>query len=162
VSAGGPLGQREERLERFAQELARWGERMNLVGCTSREAIGVHIDDALADLQLTLVEARERRVHFLRHVVRTLELGAQVRCERFERSAPASFDVACLRAVGPLPAVLEPAAGWLVPGGELWLWTKLDGPELGLPVRGRVELGAARGRIVRLAPEPAGSPVALR
>ena len=166
------------RLEQFRTELQRWGRNMNLVGSTELAALDVHIGDSLAavaelraglrvvdlgsgagfpgipiaiarpDLEVTLVDIRERRVHFLRHVVRTLELSTQVRCVLFHKEAPAAFDVVCLRAVGPPASVVGSAAGWARADGEVWLWTKEPPEDLPFPVHSAIER-ADRGRIVR-------------
>jgi 16S rRNA (guanine(527)-N(7))-methyltransferase RsmG len=150
------------------------------VGSTERGALDVHLRDALAavphvardaavadlgsgggfpglplaiarpDLRVTLVEARERRANFLRHVVRSLQLRAEVRCERFELRAPACFDVVCLRAVGPPAAVLPQAVGWASERGEVWLWSTLAATAVGAPVHATVDL-EERGQILRIA-----------
>jgi 16S rRNA (guanine527-N7)-methyltransferase len=170
----------EARLERFLREIEGWGKRVNLVGSVARSELAVHVSDSLAaaaqvprgasvvdlgsgagfpgiplaiarpDLRVTLVEAREKKAHFLRHAVRVLELAAEVRWERFEERAPASFDVVCVRAVGPAGKVLPAAAGWAGPEGEIWLWTRLGAEEAPVRPRAAVELGE-RGRILRFA-----------
>jgi 16S rRNA (guanine527-N7)-methyltransferase len=168
------------KLERFALELQKWGSRVNLVGSTERAEIDVHIEDSLVgarhlpagvavadlgsgagfpgvpiaiarpDLALTLVESRERRVHFLRHLIRALDVPMEVRCERFERSAPKRFDVVCMRAVGAPAEILPGAAGWVREEGEIWLWCRYGPGEISWPSVGSIEMGE-RGRILRLA-----------
>lgn len=63
-------------------------------------------------LHVTMVESRGRKAAFLREVVRTLELNAQVETSRFESFAAASgglgfFDVVTFRAVRPDKALLD-------------------------------------------------------
>jgi 16S rRNA (guanine(527)-N(7))-methyltransferase RsmG len=117
---------------------------------------GVPIAIARSDLALTLVESRERRVHFLRHVARTLELPMEVCCGRFERSAPRRFDVVCMRAVGAPAEILPGAAGWLREHGEIWLWCRHEPADVRWPVLGSIEMGD-RGRILRIAAPGAAS-----
>jgi 16S rRNA (guanine527-N7)-methyltransferase len=167
------------KLERFLREIQSWGDRINLVGSTARTELEVHVRDALAagphlqeastlvdlgsgagfpgvplaiarpGVRVTLVEAREKKAHFLRHVVRLLDLAVEVRCERFERGAPGCFDVVCMRGVGPAGRTLPAAAPWARPAGELWLWTRLAAHAAGVPVAAVLELGE-RGRILRI------------
>jgi 16S rRNA (guanine527-N7)-methyltransferase len=176
LSELGPRAQ--DQLERYLRELGTWGQRMNLVGSLERADLEVHVADALAaadhlppgialadlgsgagfpgvplaiarpDVRVSLVEVREKRAHFLRHVVRVLGLQATVRCERFERIAPGAFDVVCLRAVGQAEDVLPQAAGWASPAGEIWLWTRLEAHEAPAAVTTTIELGN-RGRVLR-------------
>ena len=175
---------KQEQIGRYLEELIRWGGRMNLVGSTDRDALQVHVQDSLAassalprdarvvdlgsgagfpgvplaiarpDLSMVLVEIREARVHFLRHVVRTLDLGCEVRRCRIEE-APTSeqFDFVVARAVGPLADVLAGSLGWLRPHGETWVWTRTRGDEAGLVESSTIEIdppSGARGHILRV------------
>lgn len=169
----------ERRLEEFLGEVRRWGQRVNLVGSTTAQALRVHVEDSLAaapwipeaalvvdlgsgagfpgvplllarpDLRITLVESRERRAHFLRHVVRTLELDCRVLRTRIECPTGGPFDVALLRAVAPLQRAAELGEPWVLPEGEIWIWTREDRASVGLGVAAEISLGA-RGRILRL------------
>src|SRR5262249_18479377 len=115
----------------FLAALRQWGPRTNLVGSLDDAALTRHVEDSLAaaehlphsarvvdlgsgagfpgiplaiarpDLDLTLVEIRERRVHFLRHVVRQLELGCRIERRRIEEPLLPPFEFALLRAVAP-------------------------------------------------------------
>jgi 16S rRNA (guanine527-N7)-methyltransferase len=153
---------------------------MNLVGSTDPDALRIHVDDALAaaqalprdarvvdlgsgaglpgiplalarpDLDLVLVEIRERRVHFLRHVVRTLELGIEVRRADFRTAPDEAFDIALARAVSPVPEILPLAAGWVGPDGEIWVWTRLSAAEAGAPEADSIALASDRGHILRV------------
>ncbi len=63
----------------------------------SRAGAGVH-----------LIESMAKRVRFLRHVVETLSLPAEVHHERAETlSAPAGLDVITARACAPLPRLFD-------------------------------------------------------
>jgi 16S rRNA (guanine527-N7)-methyltransferase len=176
----------EEKLRRFAEELRLRGERTNLVGSTSARDVQRHIDDSLAaagaldrsarvvdlgsgagfpgiplsivrpDLELVLVEIRERRVHFLRHIARTLDLGCRIERRRIEDPPERRFDVALLRAVAEPRESVRLALEWVLPGGEIWVWAG-DGVEI--TGSSAVPLGA-RGRILRVpaAVVPRGTP----
>jgi 16S rRNA (guanine527-N7)-methyltransferase len=163
-------------LDAFAAELARWGARMNLVGSTDRDAIRRHIADSLAatdhlprdavvvdlgsgagfpgiplaiarpDLRLTLVEIRAKRIAFLRHVVRELALGIEIRASSIEAPTGRDFDFALLRAVAKPERSLELGLPWLKATGEVWIWA---GPAADLPGARAIPLDSG-GRILRL------------
>ena len=163
-------------LAEYLRELARWGERMNLVGSTDSVAMSRHVDDALAavphlsqglsvvdlgsgagfpglpiaivrrDLRVSLVEIREKRVAFLRHVVRALELNVEVRRESIDVAPLKRYDVALLRAVAAPERSVELARGWVRDGGEIWVWA---GRDVGLP-RARAIALASGGAILRV------------
>jgi 16S rRNA (guanine527-N7)-methyltransferase len=133
---------------------------MNLVGSTDSVAMSRHVDDALAavphlpqglsvvdlgsgagfpglpiaiarrDLRVILVEIREKRVAFLRHVVRTLELDVEVRRESIGAAPSNGYDVALLRAVAAPERSIELARPWVRDAGEIWVWA---GPGVDLP-----------------------------
>jgi 16S rRNA (guanine527-N7)-methyltransferase len=82
----------------------------------------------LADpgIALTLVESRRKRVSFLRAACRDLRLTDVIvkegRAEELIRDDPdlaGAFDVAVMRAVGPIVTLLPMALGYLRPGGLL-------------------------------------------
>jgi 16S rRNA (guanine527-N7)-methyltransferase len=159
----------------FLRELGRWGERMNLVGSTDPAAMARHVQDALAavphlpantsvvdlgsgagfpgvpiaiarrDLRVTLIEIREKRIAFLRHVVRVLDLEVEVRRESIESPPPARFDLALLRAVAPPEKSLELARPWVVDSGEIWIWA---GAGVALPGASAIALDSG-GAILR-------------
>ena len=142
-----------ELLDRFLEELQGWGEHMNLVGSLAPEALRVHIEDSLAaaphlsegarvvdlgsgagfpglplaiarpDLRIALVEIRERRVSFLRHVVRTLDLGCEVLRVRIEDPPELPYDFALLRALAPPSEALPRAWPWIHDRGQVWIWS---------------------------------------
>jgi 16S rRNA (guanine527-N7)-methyltransferase len=168
----------QSQIERYLEEIGKWGARTNLVGSTDSDALRLHVGESLAavrhlppdarvvdlgsgagfpglplliarpDLRITLVEARERRLHFLRHVVRMLSLEcAVVRC-RIEDPPVGAFDYALLRAVAPVRRALRLAAPWLASGGEIWIWTREEAAAAGAAYLGEISLGG-RGRILR-------------
>ncbi len=168
----------QSRIERYLDELRKWGARTNLVGSTQNDALRRHVEDSLAaarhlphdaqvvdlgsgagfpglplliarpDLKLTLVESRERRVHFLRQVVRVLELDCVVQRCRIEDAPAGGFAYALLRAVAPVQKALSLAAPWVKPGGEVWIWTREEPAAAGSAFVGEIPLGD-RGRILR-------------
>jgi 16S rRNA (guanine527-N7)-methyltransferase len=167
----------EARLGLYLEEVQRWGSRTNLVGSISSEALAIHLGDSLAvvprlrmgtrvvdlgsgagfpglpvaiarpDLEVVLVEIRERRVHFLRHVTRALGLSCQVwRRSAFEPTED-GFDGVLVRAFAPPGRAVPVGRRWARPGGEVWLWTTAKIP-VELHEVGSVSLGT-RGRIAR-------------
>jgi 16S rRNA (guanine527-N7)-methyltransferase len=163
-------------LAAFAAELTRWGARMNLVGSTDPAALERHFADSLAaavhlpmsarvvdlgsgagfpgipialarhDLRLTLVEVREKRLAFLRHVVRELRLEVEVRAASIDSGPEEPFDFALLRAVAPPERSLEIGARWVRPSGQIWIWA---GPDGALPGAHALPL-ASGGNILRV------------
>jgi 16S rRNA (guanine527-N7)-methyltransferase len=168
-----------EAISRFLAELSLWARRMNLVGSTEPEALRRHVEDSLAaadvlpraarvvdlgsgagfpgiplaiarpDLDLTLVEIRERRSHFLRHVVRSLDLRCRIERRRIQEPMAEPFDYALLRAVAPPPAAAELAAAWVSESGETWIWSGPDGDFDARRLKGSIPL-ASGGRILRI------------
>lgn len=169
----------EAGLASFVQELTRWGERMNLVGSTDPAAIARHVDDALAatpylepgvsvvdlgsgagfpglpiaisrrDLRVTLVEIREKRVAFLRHMVRALALDVAILRQSIEAPAPRRFDRVLLRAVAHPELSAELGRAWVSEGGEVWVWA---GPGVELPNARPIPL-ASGGAVLRIPAE---------
>ena len=177
----GTSGSESARLERFLDELAVWGARINLVGSLERPALQMHVRDSLvaaralppdarvvdlgsgagfpgipiaiarSDLDLVLVEIRERRIHFLRHVVRTLGLGCEIRRASIDDPPERPFDYALLRAVAPLPEALAMGRRWIEPAGQVWIWTREDPGSIATAGVEALTLDSdgARGRILR-------------
>jgi 16S rRNA (guanine527-N7)-methyltransferase len=163
-------------LDAYTRELARWGERMNLVGSTDPGAIARHLEDALAalselpqgaslvdlgsgagfpglpiaiarrDLRVTLVEIREKRVAFLRHIVRTLGLDVDVRRASYEEPPATGSDIVTLRAVAAPEKSLVIARPWVAETGEIWIWA---GAGVDLPGARPIALRSG-GAILRL------------
>lgn len=160
---------------------------MNLVGSLDPSALTVHVEDSLAaaghvpsgsrvvdlgsgagfpgiplavarpDLEICLVESRERRVHFLRHVSRRLGISVEVRrCRLEEGPEGAPYSVVMMRAVAPLARAVALGRPWVSRDGELWVWSREAVPEAWGPPAGEIPLGPERGRVVRLH-EPAVS-----
>lgn len=142
---------RAESLAAFLGELIVWGEATNLTGRLSEEELAFHclesalgaallapgervldigsgggfpgIPLAIWGVRITLLEPRERRAAFLRHVVRTLPgLNAEVRADRVERLSVPAYDSATVRAVGDLGTAVGEAK-FLKPQGKLLIWT---------------------------------------
>ncbi len=169
----------EGALATYLEELRRWGARTNLVGSTERDALEIHVGDALAaaqhlppgarvvdlgtgaglpgiplalaraDVHFTLVDIRERRIHFLRHVVRRLGLDCEVRRARIEEPPGEPFDLALVRALAPPREAVPRARPWVSGEGEVWLWTTEPSAQLPWPPRAEIPLGA-RGAILRI------------
>lgn len=83
---------------------------------------GVPIRIVDPGLSLTLIEARRKRVSFLKAVGRELGFGASLtviegRAEAVVLDLEASFDVAVARAVGAIGQIAPIALGFLKPGG---------------------------------------------
>jgi 16S rRNA (guanine527-N7)-methyltransferase len=143
-------------LERYLGELRAAGERINLVGSTAPADLARHVADSIEpaawiptgsrvvdlgsgagfpgvplaiarpDVAVTLVEIRERRVHFLRHVVRTLGLSCHVMRKEIETEAPPEgFDFALARALASPETALSLALPWVRSTGEVWIWASV-------------------------------------
>jgi 16S rRNA (guanine527-N7)-methyltransferase len=140
-------------MSRYLAELDRWGRSINLTGALSAQELAVHTLESMlgagliahgervvdigsgagfpglplaiarSDLSVTLVEPRQKRAAFLRHVVRNLHLrNATVFEGRIEKVGGQTFDTATTRAVGHLPEWMGEAA-FLKPAGALLAWT---------------------------------------
>jgi 16S rRNA (guanine527-N7)-methyltransferase len=163
----------------YLDEIARFGARVNLVGSTRPEALSIHVADSLvaaaalpegarvvdlgsgagfpgipiaierSDVSITLVDVRERRVAFLRHVVRTLGLRCEVRRARLEDPPADPFDVALLRAVAHPERSLDLGCRWVREGGEVWIWASESGERALGPLAGSIPLPRG-GRILRV------------
>ncbi len=82
---------------------------------------GVPIKIVRPELQVTLVEARQRKVSFLSTVVRELGLAqtrvVNARAEAAPEELHGTFDAVVMRCAGDLGSVLTLAARFVVPGG---------------------------------------------
>ena len=85
---------------------------------------GVPIALLRPKIQVTLAESQNKKASFLREIVRTLNLSAQVWPGRVE-SMPSDrrFHIVTLRAVDDMDAALPIAEARVVPGGQLILLT---------------------------------------
>lgn len=128
----------QTRLAEYLAELDIWRRKVNLTGSLTAEDLVAHALESVLgaslivhsarvvdigsgagfpglplaiareDLDVTLVEPRAKRCTFLRHVVRTLELGkVRVIEARIEDVGGQTFDVATTRAVGGFSAWLD-------------------------------------------------------
>jgi 16S rRNA (guanine527-N7)-methyltransferase len=145
-----PEGEREK-LGAYLSELLAWNDSTNLFGRLSREDLARHalestlgapvfepgdrlvdigsggglpgIPLAIAGLDVTLLEPRERRSAFLRHVLRAVPgLKASVLVDRVEKLSASRFDAATVRAVGTLGALIG-KGDFLEKDGKLVIWT---------------------------------------
>ena len=141
------------RLGRYLSELDRWRRHANLTGQLSPNELGAHAMESVfgeslivhgervvdigsgagfpgfplaiarPDLNVTLVEPRQKRATFLRHIVRELELPSVAVVEdRIEKVGGQTFGVATTRAVGNFAKWIGDAP-FLSGGGALLCWT---------------------------------------
>ncbi|MBV8201773.1 MAG: class I SAM-dependent methyltransferase [Acidobacteria bacterium] len=175
------------------RELARWNERLGLIGPgTADEVLVRHYGEALAalplvsrsarrgvdlgsgagfpglvlaaarpNLEMTLVEAKEKKWSFLAAAARKAALPCPCLNVRVASPLPAglpeSVDLVTVRALRLDLDVLEALARRLTPEGSMLLWAGQHDPELprNLSPRASVRLvGGERRRILQL--EPAG------
>ena len=105
-----------------------------------------------------LLEPRQKRWAFLRTVVRELKLGADVARSRYQDFSDCPpFDLITVRAVGDHRALLGWARSRLVNGGEVVIWTTVDGASALETITGWRVLssqlpGLDCGRLTRLQP----------
>ena len=145
------------RLEQFTRELSVWSKRFNLISVASDEELAYrHVLDSLAPIRflpdegetvdlgsgagfpglpiaiatrrpVALLESKRRKVNFLRHVIRTLQLDGvrviEARAEEATAEVPVSAVVA--RAVATDLAVSF-AERMLADGGRLLIQAKRD------------------------------------
>jgi len=70
------------------------------------------------DRAVVLIEPRLKRQHFLRKMVRDLELqNVETIRDRIEDLVPRPMDIALAQAMGPGPRVAELLSAWVKPGG---------------------------------------------
>lgn len=116
---------------------------------------GIPLLIARPDLRLVLVDRREKRIHFLRQVVRTLPLVCEIRHGPIEDPpAGAGFTAVLMRAVAPVERAVALGAPWMEPGGTLWIWTRGSTPtgwdEVDtIPLEGRGRVAGLRARVPR-------------
>jgi 16S rRNA (guanine527-N7)-methyltransferase len=118
---------------------------------------GIVLAAACPGLAMTLVEARERKCHFLAAAARRASLPCQCLSVRVRHPLPPQlpevFDVVTSRALKLAPEVLADLAQRLTPTGCLLLWVGETDPEMppGLRVAVAVPLaGSERRRILRI------------
>jgi 16S rRNA (guanine527-N7)-methyltransferase len=132
---------------------------------------GLVLAAARPDLEMTLVEAKEKKWSFLAAAARKASLPCQSLNVRVASPLPAglpeSVDLMTVRALRLETDVLEAFARRLTPGGSMLLWVGERDPELPrdlLPHASLRLVGGERRRILQLVPagrslpeEPAGS-----
>jgi 16S rRNA (guanine527-N7)-methyltransferase len=79
---------------------------------------GIPIKIARPDLPLTLIEAQQRKATFLREVLRTLQIAAEVKNVRAETLPKGTASLVTLRAVEKFDSILPVAAGLVRPATE--------------------------------------------
>ena len=139
-------------LAAFLSELTAWNRTTNLIGRLSPTELARHalesasgaaffepgerivdigsgggfpgIPLAITGLDLVLLEPRQRRAAFLRHVLRKTNPGlkASVLVDRVEKLSPSRFDAATVRAVGGLAGAIG-RGDFLKEQGKLVIWT---------------------------------------
>jgi len=139
------------RLAVYLAELFSWNDSTNLFGRLSKEDLARHalestlgaslfeagervldigsgggfpgIPLAVAGREVVLLEPRERRAAFLRHVLRRIPgLKASVLVDRVEKLSATRFTAASVRAVGGLGALIG-KGDFLETHGKLVIWT---------------------------------------
>jgi 16S rRNA (guanine527-N7)-methyltransferase len=168
------------RLARHLAELSRWRGATDLVGRLSEEELAAHALEsalgarllsgaerlldigsgagfpglplAILGFRVTLLEPRQRRAAFLRHVLRKIPgLNAEVRVARVEALSRAEFGAASARAVGDLGDLVGEGK-FLEEGGKLLIWTAGNSlPARALPKEifrpaGSLEIPGSRSR----------------
>jgi 16S rRNA (guanine527-N7)-methyltransferase len=110
---------------------------------------GLVVASARLDLDLILLEARQRACRFLREAVAALELTRvtviETRAEDAARRPDLreTFDAVVARSFGPPAVTAECAVGFLRPGGLLVVSEPPEEPGTRWPVAGLEELGFA-------------------
>lgn len=79
--------------------------------------IAIAARDSLPDLQVTLIEADQRKATFLRETARTLGVSVRVEAARIEALPSLQADVVSARALAPLPQLWLYAERHLAPDG---------------------------------------------
>ncbi|SRR6266542_690279 len=140
-------------LARYLSELDSWRRRVNLTGKLAPEDLVAHALESAAgmaliplgarlldigsgggfpgvplaiarpDLQVTLLEPRQKRASFLRHILRTVPVeNAVVFRGRIEQLTSPDYEVAATRAVGGIAELID-GAPFLRPSGLFLSWT---------------------------------------
>jgi 16S rRNA (guanine527-N7)-methyltransferase len=134
--------------------LPHLGQASSLVDVGSGGGMpGIPLKLARPDLEVTLLEADQRKTAFLNHAAAVLGLEVRVVTERAEVAARGplreAFDVATCRAVAALPAAAELCLPLVRPGGRFLALVSDAEPTIDA-----APLGGGRARLVA-APTPA-------
>ncbi len=125
------LRSREEAWERHILECLRvapfFSPAKNLIDVGTGGGLpGIVLAVVHPSVRVTLLEATEKKVAFLRRIISALELkNAMVVCERAEKagavgsSLRGQFDFVTARALAPLPTLLELTAPFAAPSAKL-------------------------------------------
>ena len=118
---------------------------------------GLALGAALPDVPVTLVESEQRKADWLRRASAPFP-NVRVVAERSETLAGderEAFPVACARAVGSLPVVMELAAPLIAPRGQLVAWRgRRDADDTAAADAAAAELGLARTPDIDVTPIP--------
>ncbi|MBM3634958.1 MAG: 16S rRNA (guanine(527)-N(7))-methyltransferase RsmG [Actinobacteria bacterium] len=118
---------------------------------------GLALAAALPAVPVTLVESEQRKADWLCRASAGFP-NVRVVAERSEtlaRDEPAAFPAAVVRAVGPLPVVMELAAPLLAPGGHLVAWRgRRDADDARAAAAAAAELGLGPTPDIDVTPIP--------
>lgn len=124
---------------------------------------GIPIAIVRPDLELSLIEARERRVSFLSTAVRELGLAhVSVISGRAETLGPeyaGRYDAVVMRCAGKAETVLSPALRLVRVGGAVVV---SSGPSIPAEVRGPSEMARGNASPIHGEPPPAGEELVVR
>ncbi len=111
----------------------------------------IPIKIAYPGISVTLVESAKKKASFLRHVIRTLQLGEaevlDMRTEELPASRHRSYDVVTARAFADMEKALEAGALFLKPGGLVVL---SRGPEEAIDEKESAEYGVTLDKKIAL------------
>jgi 16S rRNA (guanine527-N7)-methyltransferase len=93
---------------------------------------GIPISIALPETMITLLDSKQKKIHFMREAITRLELNAEAVCARAEEASRykpmrGAFDIAVSRAVASLKTLLEWVMPFVKPGGAFVVY---KGPAL--------------------------------
>ncbi|MEM7470584.1 MAG: 16S rRNA (guanine(527)-N(7))-methyltransferase RsmG [Pseudomonadota bacterium] len=83
--------------------------------------LAIVASEKYAEMNVTMIEADQRKCAFLRTVSGQLALGVDVRAERIETAVPSDAQVVSARALAPLPKLVGLVSRHLSDGGRAFL-----------------------------------------
>ncbi|GAA4221796.1 16S rRNA (guanine527-N7)-methyltransferase [Sagittula marina] len=114
-------------LPKHAKSLVDFGSGGGFPGLV----LAIIATELMPEMNITLIEADQRKASFLRTVLRETSVSATVIAKRIEQIEPLGCDVATARALAPLPLLCNFAYRHLQPSGcALFLKGKTWGKEL--------------------------------